>query len=128
MELKDLRIALFGFNKHDVCEYISQLNDVYEQKEEQKDEERREAMEELSRKNEELNDYASRLNQENTELMRLNDELRKKLESAECRANSQELQMKEMHNVTASVIEEVKEQLSLAEKRISDFLTEQGYE
>ena len=36
MELKDLRTALFGFNKNDVCEYISQLNYIYEQKEAQK--------------------------------------------------------------------------------------------
>ena len=36
MELKDLKTALFGFNKNDVCEYISQLNYIYEQKEKQK--------------------------------------------------------------------------------------------
>ena len=36
MELKDLRTALFGFNKNDVCEYISELNYIYEQKEAQK--------------------------------------------------------------------------------------------
>ena len=69
MELKDLRTALFGFNKNDVCEYISQLNYIYEQKEAQKIKEQKDILEELNKKNEELNDYNSRLNQENTDLM-----------------------------------------------------------
>lgn len=29
MELKNLRTALFGFNKKDVCEYIAQLNEEF---------------------------------------------------------------------------------------------------
>ena len=36
MELKDLRTGLVGFNKNDVCEYLSQLNNIYEQKQQQK--------------------------------------------------------------------------------------------
>ena len=72
MELKDLRTALFGFNKNDVCEYISQLNYIYEQKEAQKIKEQKDILEELNKKNEELNDYNSRLNQENTDLKRIN--------------------------------------------------------
>ena len=47
MELKDLRTALFGFNKNDVCEYISQLNYIYEQKEAQKIKEQKDILEEL---------------------------------------------------------------------------------
>lgn len=124
MELKDLRNALFGFNKNDVCEYISQLNCVYEQKEEQKNKEQREVLEELNRKNEELNDYTSRLNQENTELKRINDELQKKFESADRKSESLEQQIEEMRKATSLVFEEVKKQLSLAEKRISDLQTE----
>ena len=54
MELKDLRTALFGFNKNDVCEYISQLNYIYEQKEAQKIKEQKDILEELNKKNEEL--------------------------------------------------------------------------
>ena len=103
MELKDLRTALFGFNKNDVCEYISQLNYIYEQKEAQKIKEQKDILEELNKKNEELNDYNSRLNQ---------------LEN----------QIEEIRKATVSVLEEVKEQLNSAEKRISDLRTEQGYE
>ena len=79
MELKDLRTALFGFNKNDVCEYISQLNYIYEQKEAQKIKEQKDILEELNKKNEELNDYNSRLNQENTDLKRITMNYRKNL-------------------------------------------------
>ncbi len=128
MELKDLRTALFGFNKNDVCEYISQLNYIYEQKEEQKIKEQRAVLEELNRKNEELNDYASRLNQENTELKRINDELKKKYELSDRRSSELENQIGEIRKATVSVLEELKIQLNSAEKRISDLQTEQGYE
>lgn len=79
MELKDLRTSVFGFNKNDVCEYISYLNSVYEQKEKQKLKHQTELTEELNRKNEEINNYNSRLSQENTELKRSNNELQKGL-------------------------------------------------
>lgn len=110
MELKDLRTALFGFDKNDVCRYISQLNHVYEQKEAQKCEEQRETMEELAQKNEELHDRASRLNQENTELKRANDELRKKLALADAGLESMVLQMKEIQKAAASAMEAAREQ------------------
>ena len=125
MELKDLRNALLGFNKNDVCEYISQLNYVYEQKEEQRNKDQREVLKELNRKNEELNNCNSRLNQENTELKRINDELQKKIESAERRSNDLEHQIEEIRKTALSVLEEVKEQLNLSEKRISTIQTEQ---
>lgn len=125
MELKDLRNALLGFNKNDVCEYISQLNYVYEQKEEQRNKDQREVLKELNRKNEELNNCNSRLNQENTELKRINDELQKKIESAEQRSNDLEHQIEEIRKTALSVLEEVKEQLNLSEKRISTIQTEQ---
>ncbi len=128
MELKDLRNALFGFNKNDVCEYISQLNYIYEQKEEQKIKEQRAVLEELNRKNAELNDYVSRLNQENTELKRINDELKKKYELSDRRSSELENQIGEIRKATVSVLEELKIQLNSAEKRISDLQTEQGYE
>ena len=128
MELKDLRTSLFGFNKNDVCEYISQLNYIYEQKEAQKIKEQKEILEELNKKNEELNDYNSRLNQENTDLKRINDELQKKFELSDKRSSELENQIEEIRKATVSVLEEVKEQLNSAEKRISDLRTEQGYE
>ena len=128
MELKDLRTALFGFKKSDVCEYISQLNDIYERREAQKSQEQQETMEALNQKNEELNDCASRLNQENTELKRRNDELQKKIELAEHRTSCMELQMKEIQEAAVSAIEEAKKQLSAAERRISELRAEQGYE
>ena len=135
MELKDLRTALFGFNKNDVCEYISQLNYIYEEKEAQKIKEQKDILkelnkknEELNKKNEELNDYNSRLNQENTDLKRINDELQKKFELSDKRSSELENQIEEIRKATVSVLEEVKEQLNSAEKRISDLRTEQGYE
>lgn len=39
-----------------------------------------------------------------------------------------ENQIEEIRKATVSVLEEVKEQLNSAEKRISDLRTEQGYE
>ena len=39
-----------------------------------------------------------------------------------------ENQIEEIRKVTVSVLEEVKEQLNSAEKRISDLQTEKGYE
>lgn len=128
MEFKDLRTSLFGFNKNDVCEYISQLNYIYEQKEAQKIKEQKDILEELNKKNEELNDYNSRLNQENTDLKRINDELQKKFELSDKRSSELENQIEEIRKATVSVLEEVKEQLNSAEKRISDLRTEQGYE
>ena len=128
MELKDFRTALFGFNKNDVWEYISQLNYIYEQKEAQKIKEQKDILEELNKKNEELNDYNSRLNQENTDLKRINDELQKKFELSDKRSSELENQIEEIRKATVSVLEEVKEQLNSAEKRISDLRTEQGYE
>ena len=128
MELKDLKIALFGFNKNDVCEYISQLNYIYEQKEKQKIKEQKAILEELNKKNEELNDYNSRLNQENTELKRISDELPKKVELSDRKSSELESQIEEIRKATVSVLEEVKEQLTSAEKRLSDLQTEQGYE
>lgn len=94
MELKDLRTALFGFNKNDVCEYISQLNYIYEQKEAQKIKEQKDILEELNKKNEELNDYNSRLNQENTDLKRINDELQKKFELSDKRSANWKTKLK----------------------------------
>lgn len=115
-------------NKNDVCEYISQLNYIYEQKEAQKIKEQKDILEELNKKNEELNDYNSRLNQENTDLKRINDELQKKFELSDKRSSELENQIEEIRKATVSVLEEVKEQLNSAEKRISDLRTEQGYE
>ncbi len=127
MEMKDLRTGLFGFNKNDVCEYISQLNHIYEEREKQKSKEYMETAQELSKKNEELNNHASRLNQENTELKRINDELKKRLTIADGRSKTIEPQMNELRKATFSVIEEIMEQLNSVEKKISDFQTEQGY-
>lgn len=127
MELKNLRTALFGFNKNDVCRYIAQLNGIYEQRETQKTREQQEAMELLNRKNEELNDYASRLNQEVTELKRRNDELQKEIELSESRSSGIELQIREAQAAAVSVIKETKVQLSAAEKRISELWTEQEH-
>lgn len=108
--------------------YISQLNYIYEQKEAQKIKEQKDILEELNKKNEELNDYNSRLNQENTDLKRINDELQKKFELSDKRSSELENQIEEIRKATVSVLEEVKEQLNSAEKRISDLRTEQGYE
>ena len=54
MELKDLRTALFGFNKNDVCEYISQLNYIYEQKGAQKIKEQKDIARKLEKMMDEL--------------------------------------------------------------------------
>lgn len=59
MELKDLRSARLGFNKNDVCKYLSKLYDVYEQKETQKSKGEREGTEIFKRCNKGMNSCRS---------------------------------------------------------------------
>ena len=54
MELNDLKGALFGFKKHDVCEYIAQINTEFSAKLADERKEYQQALEELSAKNEKL--------------------------------------------------------------------------
>ena len=58
----------------------------------------------------------------------LENELQKKFELSDKRSSELENQIEEIRKATVSVLEEVKEQLNSAEKRISDLRTEQGYE
>lgn len=55
MELTDLKSGIFGFKKEDVCEYISELNNVCSQKIENAKNESQDILKELSEKNEKLN-------------------------------------------------------------------------
>ena len=128
MQLKDIRTALFGFNKNDVCEYISHLNSVYEEKERKKGLEQAELLEELSLKNENLSNDASRLSQENTELKRVNDELRKKIDAFECESDELKNKIKEICGTIAAALEEVKSQLNPAEKEIENLFLGQENE
>ena len=54
MELNDLKGALFGFKKHDVCEYIAQINTEFSAKLAEERKEYQQTLEELSAKNEKL--------------------------------------------------------------------------
>lgn len=127
MELKDLRTVLFGFNKQDTCRYISELNKIYEQREAQEIKEQQETLDRLSQKNEELGNTASRLQQEVTELKRRNNDLQKKLELADRGASELRLQMRKAQALAVSALKETKEQLSAAERQISDLGTEQEH-
>ena len=125
MELKDLRTGLFGFNKNDVCEYLSQLNNIYEQKQQQKNLEQRKMLAELSEKNEELGNTASRLSQENTELQRANDALQKdlsalqqKLSALQTAAEELNRQNGEMQQAAVLALDEAGERLGLAKAQI----------
>lgn len=124
MELKDLRTALFGFNKNDVCEYISQLNTIYEQKEEQKIIEQKEILAELNRKNEELSNVAAGLNQENTELKRKNDELLNRVNLFDTEKQEIENRIEQMQMSVVSMFEDIKEQLNSDKGQISDLQPE----
>lgn len=124
MELKDLRTALFGFNKNDVCEYISQLNTIYEQKEEQKIIEQKEILAELNRKNEELSNAAAGLNQENTELKRKNDELLNRVNLFDTEKQEIENRIEQMQMSVVSMFEDIKEQLNSDKRQISDLQPE----
>ena len=127
MELKDLRTVLFGFNKQDTCRYISELNKIYEQREAQEIKEQQETLDRLSQKNEELGNTASRLQQEVTELKRRNNDLQKKLELADRGASELRLQARKAQALAVSALKETKEQLSAAERQISDLGTEQEH-
>ncbi len=125
VELKDLRTGLFGFNKNDVCEYLSQLNNIYEQKQQQKNAEQRKMLTELSEKNEELGNTAARLSQQNTELQRANDALQKDFSSLQKKLNdlqtaAEELnrQNGEMQQAAVLALEEAGERLNLAKAQI----------
>lgn len=124
MELKDLRTALFGFNKNDVCEYISQLNTIYEQKEEQKTIEQKEILSELNRKNEELSNVAAGLNQENTELKRKNDELLNRVNLFDTEKQEIKNRIEQMQMSVVSMFEDIKEQLNSDKEQISDLQPE----
>ncbi len=124
MELKDLRTALFGFNKNDVCEYISQLNTIYEQKEEQKTIEQKEILAELNRKNEELSNVAAGLNQENTELKRKNDELLNRVNLFDTEKQEIKNRIEQMQMSVVSMFEDIKEQLNSDKEQISDLQPE----
>lgn len=120
MQLKDLRTALFGFNKNDVCTYISELNLIYEQKEQQQQQEQAEMLKELNSKNEELSNNASRLNQETTELKRERDELLGRIDSFDRETEELKQQIAKMRELIASILGDVKERLNLAEQQISE--------
>ena len=132
MELKDLRTALFGFSKSDVCAYISQLNAVYERRGEQRGREQQEVLDEVNRKNEALTNAASRLSQENTELQRKNDELQSRLQETAALLDRQtgewRRRLEEMRRAITVAMEDVDRQLNGAEEWIAAPQTEQGDE
>lgn len=128
MELKDLRNALFGFNKNDVCEYISQLNAIYEQKEQEQNKEQAEALKELNLKNEELSNAAARLNQENTELQRKNDELQSRINSFERETEELHRRIAQLRVSLVSVLEDFDRQLNISEDKSENPQEEQGNE
>ena len=128
MQLKDLKTSLFGFNKNDVCEYISQLNAVYEQKEQQIRQEQREILNELNQKNENLNNNVSTLGQENKELLRQKEILQNKAALLDGEIGKLKHQVEQMRDLFASAFENVAEQFNLLENQIDGLLTAQSGE
>lgn len=128
MQLNDLKTSLFGFNKNDVCEYISQLNTVYEEKEHKIRQEHSETTEVLNRKNEELNNTAAALEQKNTDLIRENDTLRKKSELFEGEIKELKFEIKKTRETLASVLESADKQLDLFERKIENLAAEKSDE
>lgn len=128
MQLKDLKTSLFGFNKNDVCEYISQLNTVYEEKERQIRQEQCEITEGLNRKNEDLNNSLAASEQEKTELIREKEALQKRTESIGSEIGELKLGIEEMRKLLTSVFENAFEQLDLFESKIDGLLNEQSGE
>ena len=79
MELKDLKVGLFGFKKNDVCEYISELNSTFSERLAEQKKEKEEALGELNKKNEELNTQISWLETEKDSLKRELEEKDKRI-------------------------------------------------
>lgn len=128
MQLNDIKTALFGFNKNDVCEYISKLNAVYEEKERQLRQEQRDAVETLNRKNESLNHDMAALSQENTELVRERDALVKRVESLTGEIEKMASQVEQMRDVFAAALKNAVEQLDSLENQMHGLLPEQNDE
>lgn len=124
MQLKDLKTSLFGFNKTDVCEYISQLNTVYEEKEEQLRQEQSAIVEALNQKNESLNNSVAALSQENTELVRERDALRKRIEVLTAETGRVKCQVEKMRETLTTAFESAANQLDLLENQVNDLLPE----
>lgn len=118
MQLKDLKTSLFGFNKNDVCEYISQLNAEYEQKQEQIKKEQSNTLAELNQKNEELNNTVSSLSQENTELIREKESLQKRVSAFDGEIEKFKEQITQMREMLNSVFQNVNERFDLFENQI----------
>ncbi len=55
MDLKEIKSSIFGFNKNNVYEYISELNRICSEKVEEARKEKNSSLSSLTRKNEELN-------------------------------------------------------------------------
>lgn len=124
MQLKDLKTSLFGFNKTDVCEYISQLNTVYEEKEEQLRQEQSAIVEALNQKNESLNNSVAALSQENTELVREGDALRKRIEMLTAETGRVKCRIEKMRETLTAAFESAANQLDLLENQVNDLLPE----
>lgn len=124
MQLKDLKTSLFGFNKTDVCEYISQLNTVYEEKEEQLRQEQSAIVEALNQKNESLNNSVAALSQENTELVRERDALWKRIEVLTAETGRVKCRVEKMRETLTAAFESAANQLDLLENQVNDLLPE----
>lgn len=128
MQLKDLKTSLFGFNKNDVCEYISQLNAVYEQKEQQIQQEQQEIIGELNQKNENLNNTVASLSQENTELVREKEAQQKKAACLSSEIGALKLQLEQMREGLIAALEEVTDRFETLEVQMNGLLPTQSGE
>lgn len=128
MQLNDLKTSLFGFNKSAVCEYIAQLNTVYEEKKKQIQQEQHEIIETLNQKNESLNNNVAALDQQNTDLARENEALRKRNELLNSEIGELKLGVEKMRDLVASVFGNVTNQIDLFESKIDGLLNEQSGE
>ena len=116
MELKNLRGSLFGFNKSDVCEYISQLNSEFDRKCTRLCEEHRETQEEFSRKNESLCADILRLEEEKAGLEREAASLRAELAALCGRADELRGSAGELRAAVVALVEELGSRLDSLEE------------
>lgn len=112
MELIDLRVGMMGFNKNDVCEYISELNNNFSDQLSSQKRESERSLAHMNEKNEELNSSIVRLETEKDELNRKlekKDEVIAQLQSEIEQIKKQISDERQKHNSIADILLDAKD-------------------
>ena len=115
MELKDLKVGLFGFKKNDVCEYISELNSTFSERLAEQKKEKEEALGELNKKNEELNTQISWLETEKDSLKRELEEKDKRIAELQGEIEKRKQELLEVQQKNDGVTEILQEARAFAD-------------